>query len=318
MVLILGAAAASLIGWTLVGRWARGWIPALALGFPAGVAALSLQMLVYSMLRLPWHPALLLLPWAPLCYLRLRGAERFRRPAAPNWIEWLALAAMAPVLWAWLSYERVMPLTTRGWDAWAIWLFKARAFYLDGQIASFLGRAGEFTVQPSYPLLVPLFGAFVYRLAGAPVDHLAKAISPCFFLALLGSFYWLGRRAAPRPVALVFTAMLANLHMVDIVAFELAGYADTALSVYMLIGAGFLYAWLRDDQPGDLWMASLFSSMAAWTKNEGLFFLAGAGVVAALRLGRRRARDPRCSSCPGSWRGNSTASPGRTCWPAVR
>ena len=289
MTFVLAVLLTTLVGWLVIEPWLRsGWTAGLALGFAAGAGILSLQMLFYGLARLPWHPAALLLPWAPLCFWRLRRWPVFSKIDRPNWIEWIALAACCIAPLAWLPYERVMPLHTQNWDAWAIWLFKAKAFYLENNLAGFLTRAGEFPCQPSYPLLIPLYGTFLYKLAGAPADHLAKAVSPCFFFALLGAFYYLARRLGTRPVALVFTAMLANLHMVNIVAFELAGYADTALSVYLLLGAGFLYAWWKEGETADLALASLFSSLAAWTKNEGLFFLAGVGAIIVARLLCRR------------------------------
>ncbi|HYM09840.1 MAG TPA: hypothetical protein VEU62_03865 [Bryobacterales bacterium] len=303
MILILGVALTCLVGWLIIAEWVRcGRMPALALSFAAGAGVLSLEMFFFGLAHLPWNVWVLLLPWAPVAYLRLRNWRPALRPVEwPNWLEWIALAAMLAAPLAWLPYERVMPLNTRDWDAWAIWLFKAKAFFLDGNLAGFLGRAGEFLSQPSYPLLIPLYGTFLYRLAGAPADWLGKAISPCFFFALLGAFYYLARRFGSRPAALVFTAMLANLHMVNIVAFELAGYADTALSVYLLLGAGFLYAWWREGQMGDLALASLFSALAAWTKNEGLFFLAGAGTVMVGGLAWKRARDWRAWAAALAW-----------------
>ncbi len=290
MVLILAVALTCLVGWLVISSWVEcAWVPALALSFAAGAGVLSLQMFLYGLARLPWHPAALLLPWLPLGYWRLRRRPVWERPARPDWLEWVALAAALAAPLAWLPYERVMPLTTRSWDSWAIWLFKAKAFYLDGNLGGFLSRSSEFLCQPSYPLLIPLYGTFLYKLAGSPADYLAKAASPLFFLSLLGSFYFLARRFGSRPVALVFTAMLANLHMVNIVAFELAGYADTALSVYLLLGAGFLYAWWKEARTGDLALASLFSALAAWTKNEGLFFLAAVAVFLVIRLARTKA-----------------------------
>lgn len=289
MILLPAILITAAIGWALIGRWVRcGWVPAVALGFATGVGLLSLQMFLYGLAHLPWHPLAVLLPWIPLGYSARRYLPARERIRWPGWLEWIALAAMLPAPLTWLPYERVMPLSTRNWDTWAIWLFKAKAFYMEGNLAGFLPRAGEFACQPSYPLLVPLYGAFLYELAGGPADYLAKAVSPCFFFALLGAFYYFVRRFASRPVALVFTAMLANLHMVNIVAFELAGYADTTLSVYLLLGAGFLCAWWNHQRHADLILASLFSSLAAWTKNEGLFFLAGAVLVVFVRLALRR------------------------------
>ena len=286
LLLTLAAGLTALIGRIVIGP-CGGWIAGLSLGFAAGAGVLSLQVFLYKLLHLPANAATILLPWLPAAYLRLRAGPRLTWPTwpkRPDWVEAAGLVAMlaAPALW--FPYERTMPLTTRAWDAWAIWLFKAKAFYLDAGLDAFLERTGELTAQPSYPLLVPLYGTFLYTLTGGAADHLAKLASPLFFFAVLGGFYTLARRFASRPAALVFTAMLANLHMVNIAAFELAGYADTALSVYMLLGGGFLYAWLQERQPADLALASLFSALAAWTKNEGLFFLA---LVAAILLARR-------------------------------
>lgn len=289
MILTLAALLTLLAGWIVIRPWVRcGWLAGMALSFAAGAGVLSLQVFLYGLARLPWTLPTLLLPWAVLGLWRLREKPAFARVERLRWLEWVALAACLAAPLAWLPYERVMPLNTRNWDTWAIWLFKAKAFYLEGNLSQFLARAGEFTCQPSYPLLIPLYGTFLYELAGMPADHVAKAVSPWFFFSLLGAFYYLARRFGPRPAALVFTAMLANLHMVNIVAFELAGYADTALSVYLLLGAGFLYAWWKEGGRNDLVLASLFSSLAAWTKNEGLFFLAGVLALVVLRIARER------------------------------
>jgi hypothetical protein len=284
---VVAAVLTSLVGWLVLGCWRRpsGVVEGLSFGFAAGAGVISLQMLAYSLLRVPWHPVVILLPWAALAAWRWRASvPLWQRPEKLRWIECLAVAAMlaAPVLW--LPYERLMPLSSRGWDAWAIWLFKAKAFAADGGVKMFLERAGEFNAQPSYPLLVPLYGAFLLKLGGT--DQAAKAISPLFFVALLGAFYSLAGRFASRPVALVFTAMLANLHMVNITAFELAGYADTTLSVYLLLGAGFLYAWYREDRAEDLVLAAGFAGLAAWTKNEGIYFVAAVGVLVVARRPR--------------------------------
>jgi hypothetical protein len=290
---LLAALLTGLLGGLVIGPWVAGGglVSLWALGFAAGAGLLSLQLLAYSLAGVPWNLWLILLPWAALGAWRLRRRPAMARPEWPSWTEWIALAAglAAPLLW--FGYERVMPLNTRDWDAWAIWLFKAKAFYLDGGVKGFLARAGEFQAQPSYPLLVPLYGAFLFIVAGGAADPAAKALSPCFFFALLGAFYYLARRLGSREVAAVFTAMLAGLHMVDIVAFELAGYADTTLSLYLLLGAGFVYAWWKTQQWTDLALASGFSALAGWTKNEGLFFLAAVGALVVIRLARERTRD---------------------------
>jgi hypothetical protein len=74
-----------------------------------------------------------------------------------------------------------------------------------------------------------------------------------------------------------------------LVAFELAGYADTTLSLYLLAAGGFLTLWVLEERTAELAGASLAATAAAWTKNEGQFFLLAVVLVAAIRLLRTKA-----------------------------
>lgn len=277
-------------GWLLVRPWLRtGPAVTLCLSFAVGAAALSLQLLLYNLLRIPWGRVSLVAPWAAACgaYFFLRrarpGAPRWHRP---HWLEWPAILFAAVVLLAWAPYERLMPLNE--WDAVMLWMFKGKAFYLDGSVAGYMGRAHEFLGNPAYPLLIPLYATFLYIWSGETADQAAKLLSPCFFASLVAGFYYFVRRYGSRPVAATFAAMLMGLYMVDLVAFHFAGYADTAVAAAILVGAGFLYAWFRDGEYADFALAVLFASIAAWTKNEGLFFLGGFGLAAAARLAWKR------------------------------
>ncbi len=279
-------------------RWeAGGLLPRLSFGFALGMFSLSLQMFAYSLLGVPSTVATLLLPWAlagGVYVWRAKDVLPTFRPSLPRsfWVVLLVAAALLPAA-LWLPYERLMPLTSQNWDAWAIWLFKAKAFYLDGGIGPFLSRAHEFTTQPGYPLLVPLYAAFLYVLNGGVADQAAKLLSPCSYLALLGVFYYLARRVGSNIVAAAFTCMLGAAPVLAMVAFALAGYADTTLALYLLGAGGFLALWLIEGRTQDLASASLAATAAAWTKNEGQFFLLAVVLVAAVRLVREKspARD---------------------------
>jgi hypothetical protein len=275
-------------------RWeAGGLLVRLCFAFAMGMFAISLQMFAYSLIGVPWTAATLLVPWAAAAgvYLwRAKDLLKAARPALPGtpWTPLLITAALVPLA-IWLPYERLMPLTSQDWDAWAIWLFKAKAFYLDGDIKTFLSRTGEFTTQPGYPLLVPLYATFLYVLDGGVTDYAAKLLSPCSFLALLGVFYYFARRVASSLIAAVFTCLLATLPAVALVAFELAGYADTTLALYLLAAGGFLALWWMEGRTADLAGASLAATAAAWTKNEGQFFLLAVVLLAGVPLLRAKA-----------------------------
>ena len=168
-------------GWLLLPPATKfGTLPRLGLAFGFGAFAISLQMFVVERLGLSWTRLSLLLPWCALAVLLgIRSRERFALPALrwpDRWQIAFSVLLLGPVL-VWLPWERVMPLTSQSWDAWAIWLFKAKAFYLDGGIGAYLGRGEEFANHPGYPLLVPLYGTF---LPMHPRPSRAAAILRCF------------------------------------------------------------------------------------------------------------------------------------------
>jgi hypothetical protein len=82
--------------------------------------------------------------------------------------------------------------------------------------------------------------------------------------------------------------MLALTPMLQSVAFELAGYADTALAAYAVCAAGFGYIAVRDGERCHLAGAAVAGTAAAWTKNEGQFFLVGLAVALMVWLLARK------------------------------
>ena len=281
-----------LIGWRLLPRrWELGLPALLSLSFGLGSAAISVEMFLLDLAGAGWSRLVVLGGWAAfLGWSFWRFGLRLPHPARPagmNLVQAAACLAIAAPAVVWLPYERLMPLT--GWDAWAIWLLKAKAFYLDGGIGPLLDRGGEFVSQPGYPLLVPLYTTFLYVLNGGVADQAAKVFSPCCYLATLGLFHHFARQRLDASRALVLTAMLASVPMLGHAAFESAGYADVTLAFYFIAAAGFLDQWFRQGGASLLAAASIAATAAAWTKNEGQFFLLGVLVLAAWKLARSRA-----------------------------
>jgi hypothetical protein len=287
--ILLGLLLTASLGWLLLPRrWGANPLEGLALGFLLVAFGLSAEAFFLSAAGVPWNGWVVLLPWvAGATWAVRRSRPRLR--VQFELVAFLPVAALVAVFAVWLPYERAMPLTSQTWDAWAIWLFKAKAFYLDEAVAPYLARAGEFVGQPGYPLLTPLYSTFLYSLAGGVDDAGAKLSSPFFFLALVGAFHFLARRAAGERIAAATAAMLALTPRLQTIAFDLAGYADTALAAFIACAAGFGYLAMRDGDRADLVAAALAATAAAWTKNEGQFFLFGfGGVLAAWLLVRRR------------------------------
>jgi len=267
-----------------------GWGARLSAAFCAGAFAVSVEMFLLDVSGLGWSLPILLAPWALIVALRLRQSNWRLLPQPTLKLEpahAILLVAAIPVALL-LPYERLMPLTLQTWDSWAIWLFKAKAFYADGTVSTYLERSAEFEGQPGYPLLVPLYGAFIYLLNGGVADQVAKLYSPCFYLALIGLFYGFARRLSTVTIASSLTAVLCLVPAVATVAFDLPGYADTALAAYLVAGGGFLYFWLKQGRTEDLWGLSIAATAAAWTKNEGQVFMAMALLVGVAGLLRHK------------------------------
>src|SRR5690606_10733660 len=126
----------------------------------------------------PW---LVLAPWFAAAGYRLFREQPWKRPRIgfkPRTGHNLATLGAVVAAAVWLPLERRMPLTSQTWDAWAIWLFKAKAFFLDGRIEPYLERSSEFVGQPGYPLLTPLYSTFLYSLAGEVNGEAVKLVSP--------------------------------------------------------------------------------------------------------------------------------------------
>lgn len=284
----LGLALTALLGWLCLPRKvAPSPIAGLAFGFGLGAFVVSVEMFLLATVGVGWNAWVLLLPLAALAGWKLTR-EKPSLEVSFHWADGVALVAVLAALWVWLPGERLMPLTSQNWDAWAIWLFKSKAFYLDGAVAPYLERSGEFTGQPGYPLLTPLYGTFLYLLNGGIDDYAAKLLTPAFFLALLGAAHSLLVRLASRPAAGLLTAMLALTPQLGRGAFAQAGYADVPLAFYTLCAAGFLTLWVRERNSELLAAASIAATAAAWTKNEGQLFLAAFALIVAAGLLRKK------------------------------
>lgn len=155
-----------------------------------------------------------------------------------------------------------------GWDFWAIWGLKGRAFFDAGRLDwAFLRNPEHAFAHPEYPLLLPL---------------------NCWWDAILH------QRWDDRALGLLFTAfgaaglLVVRARLGALAALALAGaifafpigYADLPLVVFAL---GAFVLIIEDDWP----IGALLLGFAAFTKNEGVALLA-ATVIALLLLKRTR------------------------------
>jgi hypothetical protein len=150
------------------------------------------------------------------------------------------------------------------WDAWLIWNLRARFLAVGTQPQRAWSPELDWT-HPEYPFLTSAFVARCWTYAGSMADAAPIATSYLFFIAtiaiLTGGLATRGGRSLGWLCGLVLLGSPSYLHEV------IAQYADIPLACYAAGATMFLLL----DRP---LLAGLLAGFAAWTKDEGILFLA--------------------------------------------
>ncbi|HJQ37415.1 MAG TPA: hypothetical protein VKB93_09770, partial [Thermoanaerobaculia bacterium] len=235
----------------LAGGWARRSIPAC---FAAGLVALALEMLVFSVLGLRWTvlglivvPVLLTL-WSG----RLQPAENGGlKPAAP--------LALLPII---LFAITVLSATATSGDFVFFWGTKAQRFAQQGMLdVEFLRNPEHAVMHPEYPPLVPLYYAWT-MLGASELNWFAAMASAILFLGLAT---WETRSP-------LFAALFGLLFIRN----DIAGNAEPALIFFEVVALAAIVA------KNDL-VAAVALCGVALTKIEGAVFV----VLVIVFLARR-------------------------------
>jgi hypothetical protein len=160
------------------------------------------------------------------------------------------------------------------WDAFSIWNLRARFLYRGGTHWQDGSSPALDWSHPDYPLLIPASVARAWTFLGHESTLAPALIGLLFTLAtagLLGAVI-----AALRSPA---QGVLAALVLLGARVFLMIGFwqiADVPLAFFMLATVGLLCLHDRTSTAGKggLILAGMMAGFAAWTKNEGLLFLA--------------------------------------------
>lgn len=281
-----------------LGEVEPGWAAATfraALGIGAGIGISSILFFVFDvtgaatpLVVFALDAALLLL----LGWLYWRGRMGQREfPAMENvpgfrWT-WLLAAAFGIALVA--SCIRVvqmaMALPVGDWDAWAMWNLRAK--FLAGPAGAWRHAISPLlaNAHPDYPLLLPSFVARAWK-SGGNMDAIAPALtSLLFFLALVALL--VSAIALIRGAAAAMLAGLVILSTTSLLTWAPAQYADIPMAFYYLSAVALILLSAANNEPWPLLWAGLCASFAAWTKNEGVVFLAVFIVCVAFSLLQR-------------------------------
>jgi hypothetical protein len=192
-----------------------------------------------------------------------------------------ALVVLAVVGVLTLGNRPIAPIDSDAWNLWtrrALLLFESP--HLPTAIFGFAGDVqyeAHYTINPAYPLLLPLLEALHLRALGR-----ADPSSVHIVLWLLGiAFVWAGGFIASRVTsAIVWAPVLAGAFVLCLARLE-SGFADVPLGLYLGLGTLQVGVWLESGQRRDLALAMLLLAGAAGMKNEGI---PGALVIVAVAL----------------------------------
>ena len=264
-------------------RWA-GWLLIGGCGAAAGIGLTSVVFLLCRMLAPRAHMLPMLLEaaialWLAIEIYRMPGAApAAARPKSFPWTPALALALIVVLGISTAAMSSFWDANPEGnWDAWAIWNLRAHFLAADATPAS---RAWSplLSGHPEYPLLVSGFVARCWSYSGAAAPLAPIATGYVFFLALIAIGTGGLAALSSGSMGLLFGLIAASSPF--LLREVPAQYADIPLACFF---AGAVMLMLLD-RPA---LAGLLASFAAWTKDEGLLFLAV--FLLAVALPRRKA-----------------------------
>lgn len=282
------------IGWSvlkiIIARHDLGsLIETAALSYGLGLGVISLQMAILALIGINFSMASTLIIFIPAFvmalflqrkYLRKKDAKKVSGRQDRSKVSFLEKFFIASILFE-VSYAffRALIKPMESYDSIAIWAFKAKIFYLAKTIpAGFFKDFSGMVPHIEYPLLIPLAQASFYAFLGALNDLAVKIIFPLYYAALIALLYSILRRFLEKKASLLFTFLLATIPQVT--DFATNGYADMPLAFYCSASFFYLYLWLIDKKPHFIALSFALSSMAVWTKAEGILFAIANSIVA--------------------------------------
>lgn len=249
--------------------------------FCTGSGFLYLLLFVTSIATGRFRPEIIYIAITAMTAMNLYG-RRGRKKALfrlPNSNEIIGMTLIAT-----LSSLIIVPALHIGLDGdgWAIWAFKARAFFEDGRVNfSFLSDMERYAYShPDYPLLIPTLEYWVYVHIGHINDHVIRIVPISFWVLMLSFFYSTLSERLKTDHAALGTALLAVTW--PLTEGAILGMVDGVQALYSLAGLVYMFRWLEKGERRELWASALLLGFGANVKNEGLGFWAAASAMVFL------------------------------------
>ncbi|HEY3738195.1 MAG TPA: hypothetical protein VGL53_00050 [Bryobacteraceae bacterium] len=257
-------------------RWSV-WFLVLGAGAACGMGLTSCLFFLLHSVPAPVGLILRLMLLAAFSYdcWRRRGNQPVYQPLPrPPYLPFLWIAFALSLLIVTNAMSKAWDANPQGnWDAWSIWNLRAKFLAAGGGLASRAWSPMLNFTHPEYPLLLSGLIASWWTDSGVISDVAPIAAAFVFFLALV--LLVTGGIAALRGPTLGLLAGLCLMGIPALLTEASSQYADVPLACFM--AGAVLFALL--ERPI---LAGVFAGFAAWTKDEGLLFLAVMLVAVAV------------------------------------
>ena len=278
----------------LLGRpssFSRAELCGMAVVLGAGLVSLSsflLGILMYGWV-LRSAVSVLCLGSLVIALRRDRGAfavklpERFVPSVAPILTSVFAVAALYLLVWISLYHSDL------GWDGLFNWEAKTRTAFLNDGVFPFQAFSSGL-LHTRYPLLVPLFGAWIYSWLGRVDQSMLKLVGPFFYLGALLLLAGSARRLTGSPWAGALAVLILAAVPPTMIGGGSAssGYADWPLAVIYLCTLIATLEYTRTNSAPAARLAGVTLMLGIWTKADMLVLLVCIAAVAAPRIIRER------------------------------
>lgn len=194
-----------------------------------------------------------------------------RAGSQAGWPLWAAaIAALISALVIFCLFSGMNPYGE--WDAWAIWN-KAARFLASGVHWRQLFAPPLAWAEQDYPLLVPGAIANFWIIVGTNPSFVPALVAAVFLFGSAGVLF--GTLDLLRNRAQALIAVTALFGAAAVIRMGASQYADVPLGFFYL--ATLALFCISDAFPNDRhswWLAGFAAGCAAWTKNEGMVFVA--------------------------------------------
>ena len=247
-----------------------GTLKTIAYSYGLGAAVVALQVYFYSRISIPLEKHLLLYPWIIFILfilVKYKAAFHFVLPRF-SLKDKFALFLIGGILF-FLGYTLfealIRPVTV--WDAWVVWLFKAKIFFIDKTV-----NPQSFSyIDAGYPILMSLLPAFVYFMLGVVDDSAVLLLSSAYFIFLALLFYALLKQKFGLRYALLFTFLFVSIQNFIRHGGRLeAGIADLPLGFYSFVCTILLFDYIQQSNKRILLLLTIFMGITSLIKYEGI------------------------------------------------